>query len=267
MKRMQIPDTLPLSTSPSAGAAILPAEPPPTRAGVRELLGETLGTAGLLAVIIGSGIMAQRLSNGNIGVALLGVAIAIATLLYVLIEVFGPISGAHFNPLVSFTMALRGRLAWGALGPYVLAQFVGAMLGAWLANLMFDMSFWQVSTKMRTGSGQWLGEFVATFGLLVVVLRAPSERGAAMVASFICAAIWFTSSTSFANPAVSWGRMFTDTLTGIAPSCVPGFVLAEVAGAVAALLVCRLFETTQAARSEMPIRVTPHPAGRKADFT
>jgi glycerol uptake facilitator-like aquaporin len=208
----------------------------------RKLLSEALGTGLLLAVVIGSGIMGERLSAGNTAVALLANTLATVAGLYVLIEVFGPLSGAHFNPLVSLAMVMRGQLSRAALGPYVLAQFIGALLGAWLAHAMFDVNILQVSSKVRSGTGQLLAECVATFGLLVVVLRAPPHRVAFMVASFIGAAYWFTASTSFANPAAAWGRMFSDSFSGIAPSSVPGFVLAELAGTLLALGLCRWLE-------------------------
>ena len=151
--------------------------------------------------------------------------------LYVLIEVFGPISGAHFNPAVSIVMAWRGAMPRHRLLPYIGAQLVGAMLGAWLAHAMFDMSIVQLSTKVRSGPGQWIAEGLATFGLILVILRAPAARVSAMVACYIGAAYWFTASTSFANPAAAFGRMFSESFAGIAPSSVPGFVSAELAGA------------------------------------
>jgi glycerol uptake facilitator-like aquaporin len=197
----------------------------------RKLLGEGLGTALLLAVVIGSGVMGERLSGGNVAVALLANTLATVGGLYVLIEVFGPVSGAHFNPAVSAVMAWRGELPKAALLPYIAAQLAGAMLGAWLAHAMFDMTILQFSTKVRAGTGQWIAEGVATFGLLLVILRAPSSRVAAMVAAYIGAAYWFTASTSFANPAAVLGRMFSDSFAGIAPASAPGFVLAELVGA------------------------------------
>lgn len=203
----------------------------------QRLLAEALGTTLLLAVVIGSGIMAERLSGGNVAVALLANTLATVGGLYILIEVFGPLSGAHFNPAVSLTMAARGQLAWKLLGPYVAAQLLGAMLGAWLAHAMFDLSILQWSTKVRSGIGQWIAEGVATFGLLLVILRAPASRVAAMVAAYIGAAYWFTASTSFANPAAAFGRMFSDSFAGIAPASVPGFVAAELAGAGLAVIV------------------------------
>jgi glycerol uptake facilitator-like aquaporin len=197
----------------------------------RRLIAEALGTALLLAVVIGSGIMAERLAGGNAAIALLANTLATVAGLYVLIEVFGPVSGAHFNPAVSIVMATRGELRLSWLGPYVLVQLMGAMLGAWLAHAMFDLSIVQVSTRVRSGSGQWIAEAVATAGLLLVILRAPPARVAPMVACYIGAAYWFTASTSFANPAAAFGRMFSDSYAGIAPASVPGFVLAELVGA------------------------------------
>jgi len=200
------------------------------------LLAEGLGTALLLAVVIGSGIMGQRLCGGNVAVALLANTLATVGGLYVLIEVFGPVSGAHFNPAVSLVMACRRELRWALVPGYVVAQLVGAMLGAWLAHAMFDMSILQFSSRIRSGEGQWIAEGVATFGLLLVILRAPRARVAAMAAAYIGAAYWFTASTSFANPAAAFGRMFSDSFAGIAPASVPAFVLAELAGAALALL-------------------------------
>jgi glycerol uptake facilitator-like aquaporin len=203
----------------------------------QKLLSEALGTALLLAVVIGSGIMAERLAGGNVAIALLANTLATVGGLYVLIEVFGPVSGAHFNPAVSLVMAARGELPRRLLLPYVGAQLLGALLGAWLAHAMFDMAWWQLSTHVRTGPGQWIAEAVATFGLLLVILRAPAGRASAMVAAYIGAAYWFTASTSFANPAAVFGRLFSDSFAGIAPRSAPAFVVAELAGAALALLV------------------------------
>jgi glycerol uptake facilitator-like aquaporin len=179
--------------------------------------------------------MAERLAAGNMAVALLANTLATVGGLYILIEVFGPVGGAHFNPAVSLTMAFRGQLAWSRLAPYVACQLAGAMLGAWLSHAMFDMTILQFSAKVRSGPGQWVAESVATFGLLLVILRAPAARVAAMVAAYIGAAYWFTASTSFANPAAAFGRMFSDSFAGIAPASVPGFVLAELLGAALAV--------------------------------
>lgn len=203
----------------------------------QRLFGELLGTALLLAVVIGSGLMAERLSGGNVAVALLANTLATVGGLYVLIEVFGPVSGAHFNPAVSLAMALRGELPWTRLAGYVPAQLLGAALGAVLAHAMFDLPLLQVSSRLRTGTGQWIAEAVATAGLLLVILRAPQARVAAMVAAYIGAAYWFTASTSFANPAAAFGRMFSDSFAGIAPASAPAFMLAEVLGAGLGLLL------------------------------
>lgn len=212
----------------------------------RKVFAEFLGTALLLTVVIGSGVMAERLSGGNMGVALLANTLATAGGLYALIEVFGPASGAHFNPAVTAVMAWRRELPRAALIPYVVAQLSGAVLGAWLAHAMFDMRLLQLSTRLRGGTGQWISEGVATFGLLLVILRAPVPRVAAMVASYIGAAYWFTASTSFANPAAVVGRMFSDSFAGIAPASAPGFVLAELVGAALAVAVNQLLSPTRA---------------------
>ncbi len=209
----------------------------------RRLAAESLGTALLLAVVIGSGVMAERLAGGNVALALLANTLATVGGLYVLIEVFGPLSGAHFNPAVSAVMAWRRQLPAGALLPYVAAQLVGAVAGAWLAHAMFDLPVLQVSAKLRSGTGQWIAEAVATFGLVLVILRAPAGRAAAMVAAYIGAAYWFTASTSFANPAAVFGRMFSDSFAGIAPASAPGFVLAELAGAALAVAAHRLLSS------------------------
>jgi glycerol uptake facilitator-like aquaporin len=213
----------------------------------RKLFAELLGTALLLAVVIGSGIMAERLAGGNVAVALLANTLATVGGLYILIEVFGPVSGAHFNPAVSAVMAWRGELPKAALAPYIAAQLIGAMLGAWLAHAMFDMNFVQFSTKLRAGTCQWIAEGVATFGLLLVILRAPSSRVAAMVAAYIGAAYWFTASTSFANPAAVFGRMFSDSFAGIAPASALGFVVAELVGAALAVGAHQLLTAPKAA--------------------
>ena len=212
----------------------------------RKLFAELLGTALLLTIVIGSGVMAERLSGGNVAIALLANTLATVGGLYILIEVLGPVSGAHFNPAVSAVMAWRGELPAAALLPYIVAQLIGAMLGAWLAHAMFDMSILQFSTKLRAGTGQWIAEGVATFGLLLVILRAPSARVAAMVAAYIGAAYWFTASTSFANPAAVFGRMFSDSFAGIAPSSALGFVIAELVGAAVAVGVHQFLTGPQA---------------------
>jgi len=206
----------------------------------RNALAELLGTAALLCTVVGSGIMAERLAGGNVAIALLANTLATVFALYVLIEVFGPLSGAHFNPAVSVVMALRRELPAASLGVYVAAQLTGAMLGASLANAMFDMSVLQWSTRMRSGWGQWLAELVATSGLVLVILRAPAGKAAQWVACYIGAAYWFTASTSFANPAAVFGRMFSDSFAGIAPGSATGFVVAELIGAAVGVSICRL---------------------------
>ncbi len=202
-----------------------------------QLAAEALGTLLLLAVVIGSGVMAERLAGGNLAIALLANTLATVGGLYVLIEILGPISGAHFNPCVSAVMAWRGELSWHRCAWYAVAQLLGAMLGAWLVHLMFEMPVWEWSAHVRSGMGQWVAESVATAGLLLVILRAPPTRVAALVACYIGAAYWFTASTSFANPAAAFGRMFSDSFAGIAPSSVPGFVVAELLGAGLGLLI------------------------------
>ncbi|HEY9023244.1 MAG TPA: MIP/aquaporin family protein [Burkholderiaceae bacterium] len=201
----------------------------------RKLFAECLGTALLLAVVIGSGVMGQRLAGGNVAVALLANTLATVAGLYVLVELFGPVSGAHFNPAVSLVLAARGLLPRTELAPHVAAQLLGAALGTWLAHAMFGLDVLQWSTHVRTGAGQWLAESVATFGLVLVVLRAPASRAAPMVAGWIGGAYWFTASTSFANPAAVVGRMLSDTFAGIAPASAPAFIVAELAGAALAL--------------------------------
>ena len=219
----------------------------------QRLAAEALGTGLLLAVVIGSGIMADRLCGGNVAIALLANALATVGGLYVLIEVFGPISGAHFNPAVSLVMASRRQLAWPLFAAYVVAQLAGAVLGTWLAHAMFDMSIVQFSTKVRGGTGQWIAECVATFGLLLVILHAPASRAAAMVAAYIGAAYWFTASTSFANPAAAFGRMFSDSFAGIAPASVSGFGVAELVGAGLAVVVSRFLMGWRATSRAVPL--------------
>jgi glycerol uptake facilitator-like aquaporin len=197
----------------------------------RKLLSELIGTTLLLAIVIGSGIMAERLADGNIALALLANTLATACGLYVLIEAFGPISGAHFNPVVSIIMTVRGQLPIKVLSFFIAAQLLGAWLGACLAHAMFDMPIIELSTKIRSGNGQFIAEVVATAGLLLVILRAPIGRASTMVAAYIGAAYWFTASTSFANPAAVFGRMFSDSFAGIAPTSAQTFVLAQLLGA------------------------------------
>lgn len=197
---------------------------------------EFAGTAALLCAVIGSGIMGERLAGGNAAVALLANTLATVFTLYVLIETLGPVSGAHFNPVVTLVQALQGRFARGSAPAwatvFVLAQLAGAVAGAWLAHLMFDLPVLQTSTKVREGWGQWTAEVVATAGLVFVILKAPAGKAGALVACYIGAAYWFTASTSFANPAAVVGRMLTDTFAGIAPANAAGFVIAQLLGGV-----------------------------------
>jgi glycerol uptake facilitator-like aquaporin len=204
----------------------------------------------LLCAVIGSGIMAERLSAGNTGVALLANTLATVFALYVLIELLGPVSGAHFNPLVTLVLGSKTTASGKRTRRTVLfiaSQLLGAVAGAWLAHAMFDMSVLQFSSKIRSGSGQWLAEAVATAGLILVVLRAPATKAPAMVACYIGAAYWFTASTSFANPAAVLGRMFSDSFAGIAPASAAGFVAAQAVGALAGVALHRALGGPQAA--------------------
>jgi glycerol uptake facilitator-like aquaporin len=204
----------------------------------RRLAAEALGTAFLLATVIGSGIMAQRLSGGNVALALLGNTLPTGAILVVLILIFGPISGAHFNPAVSIAFAIRRELPWPHAVAYTATQVIGGILGVWVAHLMFDLPLWQVSATERSGSGQWLAEFVATFGLLLTILGCRANARDSVpyaVGLYITAAYWFTASTSFANPAVTIARSLSDTFAGIAPGGISGFVFAQMFGAVAAV--------------------------------
>jgi glycerol uptake facilitator-like aquaporin len=207
----------------------------------QKVFSEALGTLLLLAIVIGSGIMGERLAGGNVAVALIVNTLSTVGGLYILIEVFGPISGAHFNPAVSMVMAYRRQLPYPLLPLYVVAQLGGAVLGAWLAHAMFDIDILQFSSKVRSGTGQWIAEVVATAGLLLVILRAPAARVAAMVAAYIGSAYFFTASTSFANPAAAFGRMFSDSFAGIAPPSVPAFMAAQLLGAALAVGINRAF--------------------------
>ena len=203
---------------------------------------EALGTAILLATVVGSGIMAENLAGGNVAIALLGNTIPTGAILVVLITILGPISGAHFNPVVSLAMCLTGRLPWTRFLPFTLCQIVGGIVGVWIAHAMFDLSIFQFSTKMRWGSGQWVAEVVATFGLLFTIfggLRYNPPAIPLAVGLYITSAYWFTASTSFANPAVTIARALTDTFSGIAPVATPAFVIMQIVGAVSATYLCR----------------------------
>lgn len=209
---------------------------------VRCLTAEGIGSFFLFATVIGSGIMAERLADGNVAVALLGNMMATGAILFVLITMLGPVSGAHFNPAVSLVMAARRELPWRDLTPYVLMQIGFGILGAWVAHVMFDLPVLQTSVKARTGIGQWTGEAIATFGLILTIIGTAHHRPQwipASVALYITAAYWFTSSTSFANPAITIARSLTNSFSGIAPADVPMFIAAQLAGALLAALVAR----------------------------
>lgn len=203
----------------------------------QHLSAEALGSFLLFATVVGSGVMAERLSGGNDAVALIANTGATAAMLYVLIAMLAPLSGAHFNPAVSLVMRLRGEGTWGSLAAIVAVQILAGILGVWSVHAMFDLPVLQLSHHLRAGPGQWLGEFIATFGLVATILLTARHRPQsipASVALYIAAAYWFTSSTSFANPAITLARALTDTFAGIAPANVPMFVAAQLAGALAA---------------------------------
>ncbi|MFP1630315.1 aquaporin [Zhengella sp. ZM62] len=202
----------------------------------RRLVAEALGTGLLVATVVGSGIMADRLSD-DVAVSLLGNTIPTGAILFVLITTLGPVSGAHFNPAVSVAFAIRRSLPFGELAPYVLAQIAGGIAGSLLAHAMFELDIVQFSQTARTGGGQWIAEIVATFGLVFTIfagIRFRPEAVPALVGLYITAAYWFTASTSFANPAVAVARAFSDTFAGIRPADMPMFILMEIAGALAA---------------------------------
>jgi glycerol uptake facilitator-like aquaporin len=224
---------------------------------------EWLGTAFLLAAIVGSGIMAANLAGGNAALALLCNTLPTGAILTVLILTFAPVSGAHFNPAVSIALALRGELAAPTLGVYIAAQISGAIAGVWAAHLMFELPLWQLSATARTGIGQWFAEAVATFGLLLTIFGCSAGRPAAVpyaVGLYIASAYWFTSSTSFANPAVTLARGLTKTFAGIAPSDVPGFILAQFAGAALAVAASlALFPARRlSGKCSKAARILPH---------
>lgn len=203
----------------------------------RKLVAEGLGTLLLLATVVGSGIMAENLADGNAAVALLGNTLATGAILAVLITMLGPISGAHFNPAVTMAFLVRREIDPKTAASYLVVQIAGGLAGAVLAHAMFDMDLVQVSTQTRTGAGQWLAEGVATFGLVATILatlKARPSAVAAMVGLYISAGYWFTASTSFANPAVTVARSFTDTFSGIAPADAPAFIAAQFVGALVA---------------------------------
>ena len=208
----------------------------------RRIFAEWLGTAFLLAAVVGSGIMAERLAGGNLALALLCNTIPTGAILAVLILIFGPVSGAHFNPAVSIAFALRGELPWPIAAGYIVAQIIGAIAGVWMAHLMFELPVWQFSITSRAGTGQWLAEAVATFGLLLTIFGCAGKTTAAIpyaVGLYITSAYWFTASTSFANPAVTIARSLSDTFAGIAPSGVVAFIGAQLAGMLVAVIVSK----------------------------
>jgi len=207
-----------------------------------ELLAEFAGTAMLLMIVVGSGIMGEQLAHGSAAIALLANSLATGAGLYVLITVLGPISGAHFNPVVSLMMWWRGEHSISRLFAYIGMQVAGAIVGVWLVHLMFDLPMLQVGIKPRAGGGQWLSEIIATIGLLVTILlglRARAEAIPALVGSYIMAAYWFSASTSFANPAVTIARALTTTFAGIRPADVPGFIAAQLVATALVLIAAR----------------------------
>ena len=217
----------------------------------RRLVSEAVGSFFLFATVIGSGIMAEKLAGGNVAVALIGNTAATGAILFVLIAMLGPISGAHMNPAVSLVAALRKDITPRDFAAFVVAQLAGGVLGVWTAHVMFELPVIEVSHHARTGIGQWAGEFVATFGLVLTILgtvRMAPTQVPASVALYITAAYWFTSSTSFANPAITIARSLSDSFAGIAPGDVPGFIVAQICGAIAAHFAGRyLFDGVPAA--------------------
>jgi glycerol uptake facilitator-like aquaporin len=208
----------------------------------RRIFAEWLGTAFLLAAVVGSGIMAERLAGGNVALALLCNTIPTGAILVVLILIFGPLSGAHFNPAVSLAFALRRELPWPMAAGYIIAQIIGAVAGVWMAHLMFELPLWQFSITSRAGAGQSLAEAIATFGLLLTIFGCAARTPTAIpyaVGLYITSAYWFTASTSFANPAVTIARSLSDTFAGIAPSGVPAFIMAQLAGMGIAVFIGR----------------------------
>ena len=226
----------------------------------RRLTAEFLGTALLLATVVGSGIMAERLAGGNVAIALLANTIATGAALVALILTFGPVSGAHFNPAVTLADASQGGLPWRHVPGYIAAQVAGAIAGTWAAHAMFELPLVQVSRHIRSGPAQMFSEFVATFGLLAVIWGCSRRRATSVpfaVGAYITAAYWFTASTSFANPAVTLARAMTDTFAGIQPADVPGFIAAQLIGAAAATALFRWLVPTLPQRADEI--VVPHP--------
>lgn len=227
---MSASEVVPASVHPSA----------PEVKPVRRLAAEALGTAFLLMTVVGSGIMGERLAGGNVALALLGNTLATGAALVVLISIFGPLSGAHFNPAVTLYFALRVEIRLKMVVAYTVAQVAGAVIGVYLAHAMFAVPIFELSMKLRDGPSQWLAEFIATFGLLATIagsIRFSPSATPMLVGLYITAAYWFTASTSFANPAVTIARALTDSFSGIAPHSAPYFIVAQLAGALAGYLV------------------------------
>jgi glycerol uptake facilitator-like aquaporin len=225
------------------------------------LAAEGIGSLLLAATVVGSGVMAERLAGGNLAIALLANTAATVAVLATLIALLAPISQAHFNPAVSLVGALRGSLSWGDAGAYTLIQVLGCCLGAMLAHAMFDLPWLQSSVHVRAGPSQWLAEAVATFGLILVVVGHPRPQDAPwMVAAWIGAAYWFTASTSFANPAITIARSLSNTFSGIRPVDIPGFIIAQIVGALLALLVARRLFYTDPTTSTGPTAPSPSAA-------
>lgn len=210
---------------------------------IQRLTAEFIGTAFLLATVVGSGIMAEQLAGGNVAIALLGNTIPTGAILFVLITILGPISGAHFNPAVTITFLLRREISVNDTVAYIITQIIGGIIGVLAAHLMFELDILQFSEKVRTGPSQWFSEWVATFGLVMTILACIRYNEAAVPAAvglYITAAYWFTASTSFANPAVTIARSLSNTFAGIQPPDVPVFIIAQITGAICALLVCNI---------------------------
>src|SRR5690242_4785179 len=231
-------DVVEVAVTAGAAASVHPSAP--EIATSRRIAAEALGSAILLMAVVGSGIMGERLASGNVAIALLANTIATGAALVVLISIFGPLSGAHFNPAVTLFFALRREMRPAMVLGYIAAQIGGAVVGVWLAHAMFGMPILEVSTKLRDGPSQWLAEFIATFGLLATIagsIRFSPATTPMLVGLYIAAAYWFTASTSFANPAVTLARSMSDSLAGIAPSSAPGFIVAQFAAALAGYAV------------------------------
>lgn len=238
----------------------------PPRTLLRRVVAEGVGTALLLTAVVGSGIMGERLFSGNVGLTLLANTLATGAGLAALILAFGPISGAHLNPVVTAADAWQGGLPWSEVPSYLLAQAVGAIGGVGLANLMFEESVYSLSSHPREGAAMLLSEFVAAFGLLVVIQGCARRSAAAVpyaVAAYISAAYWFTPSTSFANPAVTLARAFSDTFAGIRPADVPGFIVVQCLGGAAAMLLFRWLLPVPSAAPEL---LRPDPGTRREDY-